>query len=344
MPLLDVQSLNTAFRTDEGVVRPSIDVSFSIEPGETVGVVGESGSGKSVTAKALLRLVRPARAVESGRVLLDGRDILAMSEAEVAALRGREIAMIFQDPMSSLNPLLSIGEQISRVWLRHRRGLDAGGKVDASAAREAREAALAILRAVRIPDPEERSSQYPHQLSGGMRQRVMIAMALVARPRLVIADEPTTALDVTVEAQVIELLADLKRQFGMAVLFISHNLPLIAEIADRIIVMYAGRIVESGPADAVFGAPQHPYTRALLRSIPAGTKTSSALDPIRGEPPVLTELPPGCPFQARCDHAAPGCEGEQALRPIGPDHSVGCHRAPIADMARRPAPLLEEPA
>jgi len=344
MPLLEVQSLNTAFRTDEGVVRPSVDVSFSVEAGETVGVVGESGSGKSVTAKALLRLVRPASAVESGRVLFDGRDILGISEAEVAALRGREIAMIFQDPMSSLNPLLSIGEQVSRVWLRHRRGMDAGGKVDASAASEAREAALTILRAVRIPDPEERLSQYPHQLSGGMRQRVMIAMALVARPKLVIADEPTTALDVTVEAQVIELLADLKRQFGMAVVFISHNLPLIAEIADRIIVMYAGRIVESGPTDAVFGAPQHPYTRALLRSIPSGTKRWSALDPIRGEPPVLTELPPGCPFQARCDHAAAGCDVEQELRPIGPGHNVGCHRAPINEPVSRPAATLEEPA
>jgi oligopeptide/dipeptide ABC transporter ATP-binding protein len=341
MPLLDVQHLNTEFRSDDGVVRPSVDISFTIDAGETVGVVGESGSGKSVTAKALLRLVRPASAVRSGRVLLDGRDILAMGEPEVAALRGREIAMIFQDPMSSLNPLLSIGEQVGRVWLRHRREIEAGGR---AAAHDAREAALAILRAVRIPDPEQRLSQYPHQLSGGMRQRVMIAMALVARPKLVIADEPTTALDVTVEAQVIELLADLKRQFGMAVLFISHNLPLIAEIADRIIVMYAGRIVESGPTDAVFGRPQHPYTGALLRSIPSGTKVSSALDPIRGEPPVLTELPPGCPFQARCDHAGEGCDLEQALRPIGPSHGVACHRAPIVDVARRAAPLLEEHA
>ncbi|MFW5832596.1 MAG: ABC transporter ATP-binding protein, partial [Pseudomonadota bacterium] len=314
------------FETDAGTIHPAKGVSFEVAPGEVVGLVGESGSGKSMTAKAVLGLVEPARAVRSERIVYKDRDLNTLAAADLFDLRARDLAMIFQDPMSSLNPLFTIGHQLTRVYLQH--GPDGGTASERRRAARAR--AVELLKKVRIPDPESRLDQYPHQFSGGMRQRVMIAMALMCRPALLVADEPTTALDVTVELQVVELLRSLQAELGMSVIFISHNLGVVARLCDRVMVMYAGRIVESGPVDRVLVNPAHPYTRALLASMPRGRKGEAPLQPIRGEPPSLARLAAGCPFRPRCDLAGAGCEVEQPLVAVEPRHHAACHRVRAA--------------
>jgi oligopeptide/dipeptide ABC transporter ATP-binding protein len=319
MALLEINGLEVAFRTDAGLIRPARNVSFHVERGEVVGLVGESGSGKSVTAKAMLGLVEPAAALRGGSICFRGRDLTRLAPEEMRRLRARDLAMIFQDPMTSLNPLMTVGQQLERVWMEH--GPD-GERTRCTA----RARAVELLTQVRIPEPERRLSQYPHQFSGGMRQRVMIAMALMCRPGFLVADEPTTALDVTVELQVIEVLRDLQAEYGMAMLFISHNLTVVSRLCDRILVMYAGRLIESGTAEQVFLRPAHPYTRALLASIPRGSKKDAPLTPISGEPPRLALLPPGCPFAPRCPFVGPGCEQDQELAADEDGHAFACHR------------------
>ena len=321
-PLLAVRGLTTTFATDGGAVTPSDDVSFEVAAGEVVGLVGESGSGKSMTAKAILGLVEPRRAIKAGEIRFQGTDLLALGPDALRRRRGRDLAMIFQDPMASLNPLMRVGRQLTRLYLAH----DDTRRSRADKRAAAKERALDLLRRVRIPDPEARFEQYPHQFSGGMRQRVMIAMALMCRPSFLVADEPTTALDATVELQVVQLIRELQEETGMAVLFISHNLTVIARLAHRVLVMYGGRIVESGPSEEVLGDPVHPYTQALLASTPRGGKRDGRLRPIAGEPPRLAALPPGCPFQPRCPLAGPGCERPQALVRLGEGHAAACHR------------------
>ena len=304
MPLLEVQDLTIGFHTRHGVVRAVNRVSFALEPGEALGIVGESGSGKSVTCMALMGLlpVPPAR-IESGTARFDGQDLLRLPPARLRAILGRDIAMIFQDPMTSLNPYLRIATQLIEPLCLHK-GL--------SKAEALKEAAAALGR-VGIANPEARLNQYPHEFSGGMRQRVMIAMATLTRPRLLIADEPTTALDVTVQAQILELLASLRREHGTAVIFITHNLAVVSGIADRVMVMYAGQALETAPVPAIFREPRHPYTAALLRSVPAAHQPGETLQSIRGTPPDPMHLPPGCPFAPRCPHAQERCSSPDAL-------------------------------
>jgi oligopeptide/dipeptide ABC transporter ATP-binding protein len=323
-PILSVRGLETRFTLDEGVIRPSRAIDLDIASGEVVGLVGESGSGKSVTARAMVRLLEPESALVGGTIRYKGEDVRAMPQEALARLRAREIAIVVQDPSAALNPVMTVGAQLTRIHRLH------GGKGGDRAA--AREAALALLRRVRIADPEARLASYPHQLSGGMRQRVLIAMALICRPALLIADEPTTALDVTVEAEILALLGQLRRELGMAILLISHNLAAIARLADRVAVMYAGRIVEVAPVRALFRTPRHPYTRALLASVPRGSKHDAQLEPIAGEPPDLRNLPPGCPFQGRCPDRVAACAEEQDWRegPDGGNHA--CHRG--AELAK----------
>ncbi|HTQ32770.1 MAG TPA: ABC transporter ATP-binding protein, partial [Stellaceae bacterium] len=294
-PLLEVRNLRTEFRTGAGVVRAVDGVSYSVDPGETVAVVGESGSGKSVGALSILRLIpSPPGRVVGGEVIFGGRDLMKLSDAEMREVRGGEIGMVFQEPMTSLNPVLSIGRQITEMIEQHR-GTD-------RAAAEKRAAEL--LGLVGIADAARRLKQYPHQLSGGMRQRVMIAIALACEPKLIIADEPTTALDVTIQAQILELMQRLTHQLGVALIVITHNLGIVARYAHRVNVMYAGRIVESGPAAAIYHEPHHPYTMALLKSVPRLDRPRQArLDPIEGQPPDLTRLDRGCSFRARCRFA-----------------------------------------
>ncbi|HEX8069107.1 MAG TPA: ABC transporter ATP-binding protein [Pyrinomonadaceae bacterium] len=304
--LLEVRNLQTQFFTRAGLVRAVDGVSFQLDRGELLSLVGESGCGKSVTALSLMRLVAPPGRVVGGEVLFEGRDLLKLSDAEMRAIRGDDIAMIFQDPMTSLNPVYTVGEQIAEA-LRLHRGL--GRKA-------AREAAVEAMREVAIPDPARRADDYPHQLSGGMRQRVMIAMALACDPKLLIADEPTTALDVTIQAQILELLDELRRTRELAVLLITHDLGVVAEVADRVAVMYTGRVVESSPVAELFARPKHPYTEGLLRSVPKLTAAEAAkserLQTIEGTVPRLTDLPPGCHFAPRCPHRMPRCtEGER---------------------------------
>lgn len=320
--LLQVKDLNITFRTDAGTIRPAKGLSFDVAPGEVVGIVGESGSGKSLTAKAILGLVEPANAVQAGGILYKNQDLLSLSKDAIYALRARDLAMIFQDPMSSLNPLMTVGHQLMRVYMQH--GRTEGSKSERREA--ARKRAIFLLEKVRIPDPESRLAQYPHQFSGGMRQRVMIALALMCGPALLVADEPTTALDVTVEIQVIELLKNLQAEFGMSVIFISHNLGAVARLCDRVMVMYAGCIVESGPVAQVLGTPAHPYTQALLASMPQGRKGEVPLRPIQGEPPNLARLAKGCSFRPRCAAAGAGCEVEQQYRTAQKGHIAACHR------------------
>ena len=317
-PILSVRGLETRFTLDQGMIRPSRAIDLDIAAGEVVGLVGESGSGKSVTARAMARLLEPESALVGGTIRYKGEDLRTLPPTSLAQLRAREIAMVVQDPSAALNPVMTVGAQLMRV---HRRHGGAGG--DRAAARKA---AVELLRRVRIADPEARLASYPHQLSGGMRQRVLIAMALICRPALLIADEPTTALDVTVEAEILALLGELRREMGMAILLISHNLAAIARLADRVAVMYAGRIVEIAPVRALFRTPRHPYTRALLASVPRGSKDDAQLEPIAGEPPDLGNLPPGCPFQMRCRDRVTGCAEEQTWHdgPNGGRHA--CHR------------------
>ncbi|MFO1160907.1 MAG: ABC transporter ATP-binding protein [Reyranellaceae bacterium] len=298
-PLLEVRGLHTEFRTGTGTVRAVDGVSFAVEPGETVAVVGESGSGKSVTALSILRLVAdPPGRITRGEILLDGRDLLKLSEAEMRQVRGRDIGMVFQEPMTSLNPVLTIGRQITETLEQHQ------GADRATAARRA----LELLDMVGIADPARRLKQYPHQLSGGMRQRVMIAVALACNPKLIIADEPTTALDVTIQAQILELMKALTRELDVAQIIITHNLGVVARYASRVNVMYAGRLVEAGEADAIYHDPRHPYTMALLGSVPRLDQPRRArLDPVEGQPPDLTRLDGGCAFRPRCRFAVEQC-------------------------------------
>jgi peptide/nickel transport system ATP-binding protein len=313
--LLSVEDLTTSFDTQAGRVTAANGVSFQIRQGETLGLVGESGSGKSVTAFSIIRLVQPPGRVTAGRVLFQGRDLLALPEEELRQVRGAGIGFVFQEPMAALNPVMRVGDHIAEALRVH--GL--------ATRTEARSRAVDLLRAVRIVDPEHRVNDYPHQLSGGMRQRVMIAIALACRPPLVIADEPTTALDVTVQAQILDLLRDMKQAFGISLLLITHDLGVIAETADRVAIMYAGRIVEQGPVRAIFRNPAHPYTQGLLASIPGGA-AGSRLRAIDGSVPNLSALPPGCSFAPRCAARLPQCEGSfPGVTTLAPGHSVRCH-------------------
>jgi len=314
-PLLDVRDLVTRFATESGELRAVDGVSFAMRAGTTLGVVGESGSGKSVTALSILRLVRdPPGRVVAGKVHFRGRDLLALSEREMQKVRGAEIAMIFQEPMTSLNPVMTTGAQVAESLVIHR------GKSKKEALAEAAE----LYRLVGIADPQRRIHDYPHQMSGGMRQRVMIAMALACRPALVIADEPTTALDVTIQAQILELLARLRRELGMAMLLITHDLGVVAETCDEVVVMYAGHVVEQAPARALFARPRHPYTAGLIRSRkPKGD--SRQLEAIPGIVPRLDQLPKGCRFADRCDRVQQKCRDEMPqLDVIEPGRLVRC--------------------
>jgi oligopeptide/dipeptide ABC transporter ATP-binding protein len=308
--LVEVKNLQTHFLTRGGVVRAVDGVSWDVEEGETVALVGESGCGKSVTALSIMRLVAlPAGRIVGGQVLFKGRDLLALSEDEMRRVRGREIGMIFQEPMTSLNPVLTIGRQLTEGLEIH---------LGMSTA-DAHKRAVELLGMVGIPDPARRLSQYPHQFSGGMRQRMMIAMALACDPALILADEPTTALDVTIQAQILELMKDLSRRLGVAMLIITHNLGVVARYADRVNVMYAGRIIERGTARELYRRPRHPYTLGLLRSVPRLDEPRRArLAPIQGQPPDLTRLPPGCAFAPRCEFRVERCGQE-----IPPLESVG---------------------
>jgi peptide/nickel transport system ATP-binding protein/oligopeptide transport system ATP-binding protein len=315
MPLLDVKNLTIHFHTDEGVVRAVDDLSFSLEQGKTLCVVGESGCGKSVTALSLLRLVQcPPGKIEQGQILFEGRDLLTLPEKEMRKVRGGSIAMIFQDPMTSLNPVFTCGYQIEEALILHQ-GLSK---------REARERAIDMLRQVKIPDAEKRVDEYPHQLSGGMRQRVMIAMALSCNPKILIADEPTTALDVTIQAQILELLAELKETRKMALLFITHDLGIVAEIADDVLVLYAGKAVERGSAARIYQNAKHPYTLGLLRSVPRMEGRSERLNVIPGTLPDPKDLPEGCRFYNRCDRHTDICLTQPPEFKVEEGHLSAC--------------------
>ncbi|MEO7274827.1 MAG: ABC transporter ATP-binding protein [Vicinamibacterales bacterium] len=296
-PLLGVEHLTTGFDVNGTFAPAVIDVSFSIAPGETLGLVGESGSGKSLTAFSIMRLVEPPGRIQSGRITYKGRDLGGLSEREMQSIRGGEIALIFQEPMTALNPVFTIGNQIEETLLVHGR----------ATRRTARARALELLEAVSIPDPARRIREYPHQLSGGLRQRALIAISLACNPSLVIADEPTTALDVTIQAQILDLLRDLRARMGLSLLLITHDLGVVAEMADRVAVMYAGRIVEEAPVDALFADPKHPYTRGLMASIPGGAP-GTRLRAIDGTVPPLGQLPKGCAFAPRCPERFEPCD------------------------------------
>ena len=322
--LLDVQELRTVFHTFDGTARAVDGVSFHADHGETLGIVGESGCGKSVSVLSVMRLIKdPPGRIEGGRILLDGTDLLSLSEHAMRTIRGRRISMIFQEPMTSLNPVYTISEQIAEMFLVH----------EHLSVAESRRKAVDMLRSVRMPSPAKRAREYPHQLSGGMRQRAMIAMALACNPEILIADEPTTALDVTIQAQILDLILQLKEDYGAAVLMITHDLGVIARIAQRVVVMYAGRVVEEGPTRDLFKDPLHPYTRGLLQSVPVlGRRAREGrrrLREIRGTVPSLYDLPPGCSFHARCDQALPVCRREAPrLTRRGAGRSVRCHLYP----------------
>ena len=317
-PLLSVRDLRTVFYMEDGAA-PAVDgVSFDLREGETLGLVGESGCGKSVTSLSIMRLVPPPGRTEGGRVLFEGRDLLALDEGAMRRVRGNRVAMIFQEPMTSLNPAFTCGDQIDEA-IRLHLGLDA---------RAARERTVDLLRRAGIPAPEQRADEYPHRLSGGMRQRVMIAMALSCNPSLLIADEPTTALDVTIQAQILDLLKRLQASAGMAVLLITHDLGVIAEVADRVAVMYAGRIVEQADAASLFRTPRHPYTRGLLASRPRLAERRDRLEAIPGAVPDPARFPPGCRFHPRCPLADDRCRGEApSLMEAAPGHAVACWNA-----------------
>ena len=320
-PLLSVRNLRTVFGSGPGALVAVDDVSFDVAPREVVGIVGESGSGKSVTALSIMGLLpQPQGRIAAGEIRFEGRDLLAMSARERRALRGGAMGMIFQEPMTSLNPVFTIGDQIVETIRQHER----------MGARAARARAVDMLGRVGIAMPARRLDDYPHQLSGGMRQRVMIAMALACSPRLLLADEPTTALDVTIQAQLLDLLRDLQAEFGMAIVLITHNMGVIAEFADRVLVMYAGRLAEEAPVGRIFDAPKHPYTIGLLSSTPDIVAESARLRTIPGSLPNLAELPPGCRFAPRCSSAIEACAaGQPAMRAFATDHRAACIRAAV---------------
>jgi peptide/nickel transport system ATP-binding protein len=317
--LLDVRNLTITFPIRQGDDVTNIaavrDVSFCIGEGEVLGLVGESGSGKSVTSLAIMRLL-PSQAQVQGNVIFGGKQLTSASDNDVRRLRGRDIAMIFQEPMTALNPVMRVGDQVAEAVLAH----DRVSKADAW------QRALEALRTVAIPDPERRARDYPHQLSGGQRQRVMIAMAVVNRPKLLIADEPTTALDVTVQAQILDLLAELRKTFGLAMLFISHDLAVVSRVADRVVVMYAGEVVESAPANLIFSRPLHPYTRGLMNSVPTlRTDRTRPLPTIDGTVAAISNLPPGCNFEPRCDLRVAACaQSKPQLVEKSSGHWVRC--------------------
>jgi len=315
--LLQVKNLKTHFFTDAGVVKAVDGVDLEIHKGETLGVVGESGSGKSITAMSIMRLIpEPPGKIVSGEIIFNGKDLVKASEREMMKIRGNDIAMIFQDPMTSLNPVLTVGEQIMEAIVLHQ-------KVGRSVAKKK---AIEMLKTVGIPESETRVNNYPHQFSGGMRQRVMIAMALSCNPKLLIADEPTTALDVTIQAQILSLMNKLKDDFGTAIMLITHDLGVVAELCQKVLVMYAGNTVEYTDSRALFATPKHPYTWGLLGSLPKLDESEKQrLEPIEGQPPDLRHLPQGCNFAPRCKHKLPICEQQKPiLREIEPGHMVSC--------------------
>jgi len=317
-PLLEVRNLKVSFRTEDGTVRAVNDISFSVFPGETLGIVGESGSGKSVSMMSVMRLIIDPNAHFEGSAVYRGQDLMTLAKDKMRAVRGSEIAMIFQDPMTSLNPVYTVGWQIEEQLNEHN-DLNKG---------QARQRAIALLTQVGIPKPEQRIDDYPHQFSGGMRQRVMIALALSCNPDLLIADEPTTALDVTIQAQILELIKNLKQEFGSAVVLITHDLGVVADVADRILVMYAGRIVEEGNKEQIFYDPQHPYTWGLLGSIARLDRPRARrLTAIAGQPPSLINRPQGCSFRPRCPQAFDRCRAEdpQLTAEVGDGHLDACH-------------------
>jgi len=318
-PLLDIRDLKTWFKTDDGMVRAVDGVSLSIDRGETLGVVGESGCGKTVTARSVLKLIdMPPGRFEAGQILWQGRDLIPLDEAEMNKIRAREIAIIFQEPMTSLNPVYTVGEQIAEVIELHQK----------LSRKQAMVGAAEMLKLVNIPNPERRVHDYPHQFSGGMRQRVMIAMALSCQPKLLIADEPTTALDVTIQAQILELMQEMKERFGMAIMLITHAMGVVAETTQRVVVMYAGKVVEEAPVGALFGDPRHPYTQGLIRSIPRVDRSAgrqARLESIPGTVPSLLNPPPGCRFAARCRYVMPACtQAIPPLKEVAPGHKVAC--------------------
>ncbi|OKO74617.1 peptide ABC transporter ATPase [Bradyrhizobium sp. NAS96.2] len=320
MALLDIKGLKTHFTTDAGVLQAVDGVDISINRGETLCVVGESGCGKTVTAMSILKLIAmPPGKIVAGEIMFEGRDLVPLSSHQLDDIRAKEIGFIFQEPMTSLNPVLTIGEQIAESLRRH----------EAVTKKQALERTIEMLKLVQIPNAAGRVHHYPHQFSGGMRQRVMIAMALACRPKLVIADEPTTALDVTIQAQILDLLQDMKERFGMAVMLITHAMGVVAETAQRVVVMYAGKVVEEAPVDELFGNPRHPYTQGLIRSIPRidlDAEHKTRLEAIGGSVPILINPPPGCRFAPRCKHAMSICtEREPRLREIAPGHRMACH-------------------
>jgi peptide/nickel transport system ATP-binding protein len=319
MALLEIKGLKTHFKTDDGWLHAVDGVDMAIDAGETLGVVGESGCGKSVTAKTVLKLIdMPPGKIVAGQVLWQGRDLVPLGGSEMRRIRAKEIAIIFQEPMTSLNPVYTVGEQIAESVRLH----------DGTSRKESMERAVEMLRLVRIPTPERRVRDYPHQFSGGMRQRVMIAIALACNPKLLIADEPTTALDVTIQAQILDLMQELKERLGMAVMLITHAMGVVAETAQRVVVMYAGKVVEEAPVAELFAHPRHPYTQGLIRSIPRIDTAAThkvRLEAIAGTVPTLVAPPEGCRFAARCKFATPACTAATpALREVAPGHKVAC--------------------
>ncbi|MEO9170239.1 MAG: ABC transporter ATP-binding protein [Candidatus Baltobacteraceae bacterium] len=312
--LLEVKNLRTSFRTEDGPVTAVNGLSFSLGAGETLGIVGESGSGKSVTSLSIMRLLARNAEVTADAILFNGEDLQAKSEAEMRKIRGRRIAMIFQDPMTSLNPVLTIGEQIAEAVRLH---LGYNKK-------DARDKTIDMLKKVRIPAPADRLNDYPHQFSGGMRQRVMIAMALSCGPQLLIADEPTTALDVTIQAQILELMNEMQRETGAAIVLITHDLGVVAEVCKNVLVMYGGNMVEYGSAQQIFKEPRMPYTQGLLASLPRLDDAHRRLEPIKGQPPNLLNMPPGCAFAPRCAYRMPICDQPVPLYSFGAEHVARC--------------------
>ncbi len=329
-PLLDVRNLKTYFFTEDGVM-PAVDgVTFSLRRGGTLGILGESGCGKSVTSLSIMRLVpQPPGRIVGGEVIFEGEDLLRKKESEMRRIRGKEIAMIFQEPMTSLNPVFTVGNQIMEAIMLHQRVSKA----------EARRQAIEMLRLVGIPSPERRVDDYPHQMSGGMRQRVMIAMALSCNPKLLIADEPTTALDVTIQAQILDLMRDLQRRLGTAVMLITHNMGVIAELVEHVVVMYAGKIVESADVRSIFAMPRHPYTVGLLESVPKLHETRQRLKAIEGVVPSPYNMPKGCRFHPRCELAREICKQlEPPMMQVGPTQRVACWQYTNFEPVEMPAP------
>jgi peptide/nickel transport system ATP-binding protein len=331
-PLLSIRDLHTSFYTESGVARAVDGVSFDIGAGETLGIVGESGCGKSVTALSILRLIQPPGRIETGSVIeFDGKNLVTLDDADIRDIRGNRISMIFQEPMSALNPVFTVGDQVAEVARVH-----AG-----MSRRDAWERAVEMLELTGMPDAEARARQYPHQLSGGMRQRVLIAMALMMKPALVIADEPTTALDVTIQAQILDLLLDLQKKIGTSILMITHDLGVIAETASRVVVMYAGEVVEQAEVDELFAKPRHPYTEGLMHSMPHIGHDQERLNVIPGTVPAPTEWPSGCRFRERCPYSWDLCEREHPpLYQIGSGHVSRCHLAIEPDRRNNPHPPL----